>query len=118
MRQLPAVLLLLAACTPGSDTARRDRELDSAAAVSSDTSTADRADQGIVMDSNVTWDRLVSMVTKNPDSVLAVRQTHQRAVSVMLRNGRRYNATEPTMDAIIRLLKDVDPAGRILIATE
>jgi hypothetical protein len=43
---------------------------------------------------------------------------HTRAVTVLFKDGRRYHATEPVIDEIIRLLKEVDPAGRVLIATE
>jgi hypothetical protein len=70
------------------------------------------------VDSNVTWQEMQAIVKADPDSILAVYQTHALAVSVAMRNGRRYRAKEPTVDAIIHLLRQVDPAGRILIATE
>ena len=53
-----------------------------------------------------------------PESVRAVMQRHDRSVAVLFLDGRRYHGTEPTIDAIIALLRTVDPSGRILIATE
>ncbi|HTS87220.1 MAG TPA: hypothetical protein VMG41_01915 [Gemmatimonadales bacterium] len=64
------------------------------------------------------WSALVAELRAHPDSVRAVIQTHAREVTVVYNDGRRYRATEPSIDAIIGLLHEIDPAGRILIATE
>lgn len=69
-------------------------------------------------DTTVAWPELVSTVRRNPDAVRAVLQTHARRVTVFLKDGRRYHATEPSMDAILTVLREVDPAGQILVATE
>lgn len=119
MRLSLAGLLLLTACsTPGGSGDRASRAPDTA------TTAAPVRPQPAVpvlpaaIDSSVSWQRLTDVIRDIPDSVIAVRQTHSRRVSVQLRDGRRYHATEPSIDAIIRLLREVDPAGRILIATE
>jgi hypothetical protein len=69
-------------------------------------------------DSSVAWPELVGTLRRNPEAVRAVMQTHARRVTVVLKDGRRYHATEPSMDAILTVLREVDPAGQILIATE
>jgi len=69
-------------------------------------------------DSSVSWPELVGTLRRNPEAVRAVMQTHARRVTVVLKDGRRYHATEPSMDAILTVLREVDPAGQILIATE
>lgn len=66
----------------------------------------------------VSWSQIERMIRETPDSVRAVMQRHDRTVSLVLLDGRRYRATQPEMDRIIRLVQSVDPAGRILIATE
>jgi len=117
---LPGLVFLAACSPPGEGGSRAPRALDTAASAAP----ARRAPPPatpvlpVASDSSVSWQRLTALVRAAPDSVLAVHQSHDRAVSVQFRDGRRYHATEPALDAIIRLLKEVDPAGRILIATE
>jgi hypothetical protein len=35
-----------------------------------------------------------------------------------MKDGRRFDTTEPTMDAVLAILREVDPANSILVATE
>lgn len=69
-------------------------------------------------DSTVSWAAFQAAIRAYPDSVRAVMQTHSRRVTATLRSGLRLHATEPAIDDVIRLLREVDPAGRILVATE
>lgn len=69
-------------------------------------------------DSTVSWPELVAIIRANPDSVRAVMQTHSRKVTALFKDGHRFHSTEPTIDAIVQLVRAVDPAGRILVATE
>lgn len=69
-------------------------------------------------DSTVTWTEFTAIIRANPDSVRAVLQTHRREVTATLRSGIRLHATEPAIDDVIAFLRQVDPAGHILIATE
>ncbi len=120
MHYLILALLLLAGCGGEVFKSKQQRALDSAAAVEAapiDTSTT-RAGPSFYVDSAVTWPRLQAIVREDPDGILAVQQTRSLQVSVAMRNGMRFKAKEPRIDAIITLLREVDPAGRILIATE
>ena len=69
-------------------------------------------------DSSVSWAELTAIVRAQPDSVRAVMQTHARKVTATFLDGHRFHTTEPAIDAIVTLLRQVDPAGHILIATE
>lgn len=69
-------------------------------------------------DSTVTWTEFTAIIRANPDSVRAVLQTHRREVTATLRSGIRLHATEPGIDDVFAFLRQVDPAGHILIATE
>ena len=115
MRRAIFLLCLLTACARKSEDARAPRELDSAAAAAVPVTTSVLPTP---IDSSVSWSKLVELVRSAPDSIRAVHQIHTRAVTVLFKDGRRYHATEPAIDEIIRLLKEVDPAGRVLIATE
>lgn len=115
MRRLLVAALFLTACSPKSGDNPSDRQLDSAASAPD---TASTAALPAPIDSSITWDRMVGLVKQAPDSIRAVHQVHNRSVTVLFKNGRRYHATEPAIDDIIKLLKEVDPAGRVLIATE
>ncbi|HWA15393.1 MAG TPA: hypothetical protein VG817_03115 [Gemmatimonadales bacterium] len=120
MRYLIAGVLLLAACSADTFKSKQQRALDSAAAAEPaprDTGTT-AAGPSFYVDSTVTWPRLQAIVRENPDGILAVQQTRALRVSVAMRNGMRFQAKEPRVDAIIALLRDVDPAGRILISNE
>ena len=72
----------------------------------------------MTVDSALPWPELERRLRATPESVRAVMQRHDRSVAVLFLDGRRYHGTEPTIDAIIALLRTVDPSGRILIATE
>lgn len=118
MRYLIAGVLLLAACGGDVFKSQKQRALDSAAAADAkpvDTSST-QAGPSFYVDSTVTWPRLQAIVRENPDGILAVKQTRGLQISVAMRNGMRFQAKEPQMDDIIALLREVDPAGRILIA--
>lgn len=120
MRYLIAGVLLLAACSGDTFKSKKQRALDSAAAAESappDTATT-RVSPSFYVDSVVTWPRLQAIVRDDPDGILAVQQTRALEVSVAMRNGMRFKAKEPQVDAIIALLREVDPAGRILISNE
>lgn len=118
MRYLIAGLLLLTACGSDLMKSKKQRELDSAAAVAPTDTSSVTVGPRYYSDSTVSWATLQKIVRENPDSILAVQQTHSLQVSVAMRSGLRFKAKEPAIDAIIQLLREVDPAGRILIATE
>jgi hypothetical protein len=115
MRRAILLLALLAGCERRQQESHGDRTLDSAATVSTPDTTAGLP---LPVDSAITWDRMERLIRSAPDSLRAVQQLHTRAVTALFKDGRRYHATEPAIDAIIHLLKEVDPAGRVLIATE
>lgn len=115
MRPLILAAIVVAACTPKPGDTPGDRALDSAATAQSTVATPVLPTP---IDSSISWDRMVGLVRQSPDSIRAVHQVHTRDVTVLFKDGRRYHATEPSIDDIIRLLKQVDPAGRVLIATE
>lgn len=120
MRHLFLGLLALTACGGDVFKSQKQRALDSAAAAETarvDTASTPAGPRYYV-DSVVTWPRLQEIVRSDPDGILAVQQTHTLQVSVAMRNGLRFKAREPAIDAILTLLREVDPAGRILIATE
>ena len=66
----------------------------------------------------MTWAEFKTIIRSNPDSVRAVMQAHSRRVTATFRSGIRLHATEPAIDDVITFLRQVDPAGHILIATE
>lgn len=126
LRALLPALLLLTSCSGMGERLERatggGRALDSARVA--DSLRAAAADTTAVpvlassVDSAVRWADLATMVRTTPESVRAVMQRRDRRVSVVFLDGRRYHATEPTIDAILTLVREVDPSGRILIATE
>lgn len=120
MRYLMLGLLAVTACGGDTFKSKKQRALDSAEAVANaPTDTAStRVGPKYYIDSVVPWPRLQEIVRDDPDGILAVQQTHTLEVSVAMRNGMRFKAREPAIDAILTLLREVDPAGRILIATE
>ncbi len=115
MRRAILLLFLLAGCEPKQAASRGDRALDSAATAPAPAITSVLPTP---IDSSISWSRMESLIRTAPDSLRAVQQLHTRAVTVLFKDGRRYHATEPTIDAILHLMKEVDPAGRVLIATE
>jgi prepilin-type processing-associated H-X9-DG protein len=66
----------------------------------------------------MSWAALAAIIRAQPDSVRAVMQTHDRKVTATFLDGHRIRTTEPAIDAIVTLLRQVDPAGHVLIATE
>ncbi|HSB53714.1 MAG TPA: hypothetical protein VLD58_05135 [Gemmatimonadales bacterium] len=115
MRRAMLLLILLAGCERRQEKSHGDRALDSAATVPTP---ATSSPLPIPIDSTISWDRMERLIRSAPDSLRAVQQLHTRAVTALFKDGRRYHATEPRIDAVIHLLKEVDPAGRVLIATE
>lgn len=115
MRRALLLLGLLAGCDRKPADTHGDRALDTAATAPVPVTTSVLPTP---IDSTVAWDKIVTLVRASPDSLRAVQQLHTRAVTVLFKDGRRYHTTEPEIDAIIHLLKEVDPAGRVLIATE
>jgi len=69
-------------------------------------------------DTVVSWGELTKLLRSAPDSVRAVLHTNDGKIAATLRDGHRYHAVEPTSGALFKLLREVDPAGHILIATE
>jgi hypothetical protein len=61
---------------------------------------------------------LAAAIRRRPDAIRAVQQTHSLKVTAVFKDGHRFHATEPQIDAILKLVREVDPAGQILIATE
>lgn len=110
-------LLLATACSKEPPPVARD----SAAAAAAPT-TADSAPRIFTpspsADTTVSWDHLATLVRQQPEQIRAVTQTHARRVVVHFKDGRAFRAVEPRLDAIVELVRSVDPAGQILIATE
>lgn len=68
------------------------------------------------IDSTLPFPGLLARIRANPDSVLAVSGGSNRAVTAIMRDGRRYHSTEPTHGALVAAVHAVDPAGSILIS--
>ena len=116
---LSLVALLAVGCAEKQETARAVDAADSQASAP----TPAPAPQTITFpptpqDSAVSWTELTRIIRAHPDSVRAVMQTHARKVSATFLDGHRLHTTEPSIDGIVSLLRQVDPAGHILIATE
>lgn len=114
--------LLLAGCGGKTGSAASSRGGDSASGQLSPAAAVTTTQTISVLppaqDSTVTWTDFKAIIRANPDSVRAVMQTHRREVIATFRNGVRLHATEPAIDDIIPFLRQIDPAGQILIATE
>jgi hypothetical protein len=54
---------------------------------------------------NVTWEEL-KLVIQN-GAVQSVGQTHSRKVTVVLKDGQTYHATEPAIDDVIKYLREI-----------
>jgi hypothetical protein len=116
-----ALILLLAACNTGVVRRITGRSPDSTpqpAALTVDSAPTTISVVPPSVDTTVAWPDLVGTLRRNPDGVRAVMQTHARKVTMVMKDGRRFHATEPAIDAIISILREVDPAGQILVATE
>jgi hypothetical protein len=68
------------------------------------------------IDSTLPFQGLVSRIRARPEAVLAVSGGENRAVTAVMRDGRRYHSTEPTPGALAAVVRSVDPSGSILIA--
>lgn len=62
----------------------------------------------------VSWDEMKALIQKG--QVQTVMQTHSRRVTVFMADGTKYEATEPAIDDIIKLIRD--SGKNIPIATE
>ena len=62
----------------------------------------------------VSWDEVKALIQKG--KVQSVAQTHSRRVTVIMADGTRYEATEPALDDIIKLIRETKKD--IPIATE
>src|SRR5690554_6593177 len=103
-------ILLLAGCDTTSTSSKKQRALDSAAAVAPIDTGTTVAGPKYYQDSSVTWAALQQIIRSAPDSILAVQQTRGLKVSVAMRSGLKYQARDPVANAIIQLLREVDPA--------
>jgi len=56
--------------------------------------------------SEVTWDDLKAIIKKG--DVKQASQTHSRRVSVTMADGQTYNTTEPRIDEIFHLRREID----------
>jgi prepilin-type processing-associated H-X9-DG protein len=111
--------VLLIGCAEKPDAAHPANATDSQA-----TSAAPAQEEQVIAfpptaeDRTVSWGELTKIIIGKPDSVRTVMQTHARKVTVAFLDGHRLHSTEPSIDAIVTLLRKVDPAGHILVATE
>lgn len=117
------MLTVLSACQSGFVRRISGRAADSAAQPASGSPSADSIPATVSVlptstDTTVAWPELVGALRRNPDAVRAVMQTHARKVTMVMKDGRRYHTTEPAIDAVLTVLREVDPAGEILVATE
>ena len=62
----------------------------------------------------VSWEEMKELVRKG--NVRTVMQTHSRRVTVLMADGKRYEATEPGIDDIIKFLREI--GKDVPIATE
>jgi mitochondrial fission protein ELM1 len=115
-RRAAWVVALLWACLPRSERPATSGALDSA--TPADTTPTTITILPGTSDTSVAWPDFVATLRRNPDAVRAVMQTHARKVTMVMKDGRRFNTTEPTMDAVLTILREVDPANSILVATE
>ena len=113
-------LFLLPACGSKSDSGSATGKADSAPAPTPVTTSipATVFAPPVPEDSTVSWAELAATIRRNPDAIRAVQQTHALKVTAVFKDGHRFHSSEPHIDAIIKLVREVDPAGQILIATE
>jgi predicted NAD-dependent protein-ADP-ribosyltransferase YbiA (DUF1768 family) len=70
-----------------------------------------------VQETNATWEMVQKALCAC--EVERVFQSHARIVKVELKDGRELTATEPVIDAIMRLAAEVEPqCGQIIMSTE
>jgi hypothetical protein len=68
-------------------------------------------------DTTLPWPDFAAAIRANPDSVRAVLQAGPR-VTATFRSGVRLHAVQPVTGEVLGLLREVDPAGHIIIATQ
>jgi hypothetical protein len=68
-------------------------------------------------DTTLPWPDFAAAIRANPDSVRAVLQAGRR-VTATLRSGIRLHAVQPGPGQLLGLLREVDPAGHIILATQ
>jgi hypothetical protein len=108
--------VLLWACLPKAERAAAGATVDSVPPL--DTTPTTITILPATSDTSVAWSDFVATLRRNPDAVRAVMQTHARKVTMVMKDGRRFHATEPAIDAVLGILREVDPANHILVATE
>ena len=69
-------------------------------------------------DSTVSWPEFTALVRATPDSIRAVMQHRSLEVTATFRDGHRFHTKEPSFGAVMKLMREVDPAGHVLLATE
>ena len=113
-------LVLLSACESKSDSGATAGKADSTPASPPVTTSLPQTVSATPApdDSTVSWAELAAAIRHQPGEIRAVQQTHSLRVTAVFKDGHRYHSTEPHIDAILTLLREVDPAGQILIATE
>ena len=120
MRWFTILLLLVPACGSRSDSGSTAGKADSTPALPPATTSIPQTVPAppVPEDSTVSWAELAATIRGNPDAIRAVQQTHSLRVTAVFTDGHRFHSTEPHIDAILKLVREVDPAGQILIATE
>lgn len=69
-------------------------------------------------DSTVDWSRIQELLRYETSKVTMVTEGRGRKVSVRMKDGRVYQAVEPTPAAIVRLTQEIDKTGSIMVVTE
>ncbi len=69
-------------------------------------------------DSALAWEALAAAVRRRAGEIRAVTESRSRRVTVHFRDGSSLRSVEPEPGAMRRLVKEVDPAGEILVATD
>jgi hypothetical protein len=108
--------LLVAACLTGCGVIR-----DKSATADADSAPRDSVvfvPPAVTVDSTVPWSRIAELINDGTRNIRLVRQSHSRAVSVVMKDGRVFRSTEPQFDAIVRLIHGVDQSNSTPIVTE
>lgn len=69
-------------------------------------------------DSTVDWSRIQEVLRYETSKVSMVTEGRNRKVSVRMKDGRLYQAVEPSAAAIIRLTQEIDKTGSIMVVAE
>ena len=111
----PLLLLLLAACTGGGDSAQTAKAVDSAADTAETVTITPPLTK---VDSAVDWSRLQDLLRYETSKVTMVMEAAGKKASVRMKDGRLYHATEPSSGAIIKLVHEIDKTGTIMVVVE